>query len=110
MPLRLTYFRSSTVLIAGQRQLLVIAQLLHFSSLTAVAVSIDYNSRMDEVTQILVNIESGDPAAADTLLPLVYDQLRRLAAGELQKKTIRLYSPTDGTGSRSVLAIGRPET
>ena len=41
---------------------------------------------MDEVTQILVNIESGDPAAADALLPLVYDQLRRLAASELQKK------------------------
>lgn len=41
---------------------------------------------MDEVTQILVNIESGDPAAADALLPLVYDQLRRLAASELQRK------------------------
>ena len=35
---------------------------------------------MNEVTQILSAIESGDPLAADELLPLVYSELRRLAA------------------------------
>jgi len=32
------------------------------------------------VTQILFRIEQGDPAAAEQLLPLVYDELRKLAA------------------------------
>ncbi len=35
---------------------------------------------MSNVTQILLQIESGDSAAAEQLLPLVYDELRRLAA------------------------------
>jgi len=33
-----------------------------------------------DVTQLLNQIESGDPTAADELLPLVYDELRSLAA------------------------------
>ena len=35
---------------------------------------------MDDVTQILAQIESGDPTAPDKLLPLVYEELRKLAA------------------------------
>jgi RNA polymerase sigma factor (TIGR02999 family) len=35
---------------------------------------------LTDVTQILSQIESGDPTAADQLLPLVYDELRKLAA------------------------------
>jgi RNA polymerase sigma factor (TIGR02999 family) len=38
---------------------------------------------MSEVTQILSAIERGDPRAAEQLLPLVYDELRRLAARRL---------------------------
>jgi RNA polymerase sigma factor (TIGR02999 family) len=38
---------------------------------------------MSEVTQILSAIEQGDPNAAERLLPLVYDELRRLAAKKL---------------------------
>jgi RNA polymerase sigma factor (sigma-70 family) len=38
---------------------------------------------MSEVTRILSQIESGDPAAADKLLPLVYDELRKLAAAKM---------------------------
>lgn len=38
---------------------------------------------MSDVTQILSQIEQGDPAAAERLLPLVYDALRQLAAGRL---------------------------
>jgi DNA-binding GntR family transcriptional regulator len=35
---------------------------------------------MSDVTRILAQIESGDPAAAEQLLPLVYNELRKLAA------------------------------
>ena len=38
---------------------------------------------MTDVTQILSQIESGDAAAAEELLPLVYDELRKLAAARL---------------------------
>ena len=38
---------------------------------------------MSEVTRILSAIEHGDPHAADQLLPLVYDELRKLAAQKL---------------------------
>lgn len=39
--------------------------------------------RMPDVTQILAQIEHGDPAAADQLLPLIYAELRKLAAAKL---------------------------
>lgn len=38
---------------------------------------------MSDVTRILSQIESGDPAAAEQLLPLVYEELRKLAAVRL---------------------------
>ena len=38
---------------------------------------------MNDVTQILNALEHGDPQAAHQLLPLVYDELRRLAARKL---------------------------
>jgi RNA polymerase sigma factor (TIGR02999 family) len=38
---------------------------------------------MADVTQILSAIEAGDPKAAAELLPLVYDELRKLAAARL---------------------------
>jgi RNA polymerase sigma factor (TIGR02999 family) len=38
---------------------------------------------MSEVTRILSAIERGDPSAAEQLLPLVYDELRKLAAQKL---------------------------
>ncbi len=41
---------------------------------------------MDDVTKILAQIESGDPAAAEDLLPLVYGELRKLAATKLRKE------------------------
>jgi RNA polymerase sigma factor (TIGR02999 family) len=41
---------------------------------------------MSNVTKILAQIESGDPTAAGQLLPLVYDELRRLAAYKLAKE------------------------
>jgi RNA polymerase sigma factor (TIGR02999 family) len=41
---------------------------------------------MSDVTQILSQIESGDPSAADELLPLVYEELRKLAAAKLARE------------------------
>src|SRR5262249_43205470 len=38
---------------------------------------------MSEVTQIRHAIEQGDPSAAEQLLPLVYEELRQLAAQKL---------------------------
>ena len=38
---------------------------------------------MSEVTRILSAVEQGDPRAAEQLLPLVYDELRKLAAVQL---------------------------
>ena len=38
---------------------------------------------MTDVTRILSKIEDGDPSAAEKLLPLVYDELRKLAAARL---------------------------
>ena len=42
---------------------------------------------MSEVTRILSAIEDGDPHAAEQLLPLVYDELRQLAAQKLAQET-----------------------
>ena len=41
---------------------------------------------MSEVTRILSAIEQGDPHAAEQLLPLVYDELRKLAAAKLAQE------------------------
>jgi RNA polymerase sigma factor (TIGR02999 family) len=41
---------------------------------------------MSDVTQVLYAIEQGDPHAAAQLLPLVYDELRRLAAAKLAQE------------------------
>jgi RNA polymerase sigma factor (TIGR02999 family) len=66
---------------------------------------------MSDVTQILQQIESGDPSAAEELLPLVYDELRQLAAARLAQERpgqtlqatalvheayLRLVGPPDG--------------
>lgn len=41
---------------------------------------------MSEVTRILESIEGGDPKAAEELLPLVYEELRKLAAVRLAQE------------------------
>jgi RNA polymerase sigma factor (TIGR02999 family) len=42
---------------------------------------------MNDVTRILSAIDQGDPLAAEQLLPLVYDELRQLAAQKLAHET-----------------------
>jgi RNA polymerase sigma factor (TIGR02999 family) len=50
---------------------------------------------MSEVTRILSAVEQGDPRAAEQLLPLVYDELRKLAAAHLaDEKPGQTLQPT----------------
>ncbi len=49
-------------------------------------IGLDKLTRMSDVTQILGQIESGDPTAAELLLPLIYEELRKLAAAKLQNE------------------------
>jgi RNA polymerase sigma factor (TIGR02999 family) len=41
---------------------------------------------MNEVTRILSALDAGDPRAAQQLLPLVYDELRQLAAAQMARE------------------------
>jgi hypothetical protein len=41
---------------------------------------------MSEITRILSALEQGDPHAAEQLLPLVYEELRKLAAQKLAQE------------------------
>jgi hypothetical protein len=38
---------------------------------------------MSDVTRILAAIDQGDPCGTDKLLPLVYDELRKIAAAQM---------------------------
>jgi RNA polymerase sigma factor (TIGR02999 family) len=50
---------------------------------------------MSDVTEILLQIESGDPSAAEQLLPLVYNELRKLASAKLaQEKPGQTFQAT----------------
>lgn len=42
---------------------------------------------MNDVTRILSSIQQGDPKAADELLPLVYSELRKLAAARMAQES-----------------------
>src|SRR5262249_32743087 len=46
----------------------------------------DPGACVEEVTRILDAIEHGEPSAAEQLLPLVYDELRKLAAQRLAQE------------------------
>jgi RNA polymerase sigma factor (TIGR02999 family) len=45
-----------------------------------------YNGLVSEVTQILNAIDAGDPKAGEQLLPLVYDELRKLAMHKMAQE------------------------
>ena len=50
---------------------------------------------MSDVTRILSQIHDGDPSAAEQLLPLVYEELRKLAAAKMaQEKPGQTLQPT----------------
>ncbi len=62
---------------------------------------------MNDVTRILSAIEQGDPQAAEQLLPLVYDELRQLAAQRLAQEKPGPDAPGHGPGPRGLPAAGR---
>lgn len=65
---------------------------------------------MSDVTQILERIESGDPAAASQLLPLVYDELRRLARQKLgHEKPGQTLQPTALVHEAYLRLVGNQE-
>ena len=43
---------------------------------------------MSDVTQILARLDSGDPQASEELWPLVYDELRQLAAARMANERV----------------------
>jgi len=64
---------------------------------------------MSDVTRILSQIESGDSSAAEKLLPLVYDELRKLAAVRLaQEKPGQTLQATALVHEAYVRLIGTP--
>ena len=60
---------------------------------------------MTDVTQILNAIEQGDPSAAEQLLPLVYDELRKLAAAQDGPGEAGPDASGDGAGPRGVFRL-----
>ena len=69
--------------------------------------SIGYAADMADVTQILSAIEQGDPQAAEQLLPLVYDELRKLAAAAAGPGEAGPDAPGHRPGPRGLPAAGR---
>ncbi len=47
---------------------------------------------MSDVTRILSAIEQGDPLASSRLLPLVYDELRKLAAAKTGAASFSVFA------------------
>ena len=65
---------------------------------------------MSDVTRILSQIEQGDPQAAEKLLPLVYDELRKLAAAKMaQEKPGQTLQATALVHEAYVRLVGRRE-
>jgi hypothetical protein len=50
---------------------------------------------MSEITRVLSRIHDGDPSAAEQLMPLVYEELRQLAAAKMaHEKPGQTLQPT----------------
>jgi RNA polymerase sigma factor (TIGR02999 family) len=65
---------------------------------------------MTEVTQILHQIERGEAVAAEKLLPLVYDELRRLAADRLEaERRGQTLQPTALVHEAYLRLVGKPD-
>src|SRR3974377_1031104 len=65
---------------------------------------------MSDVTRILSAIEQGAPHAAEKLLPLVYDELRKLAAQKLaQEKPGQTLQPTALVHEAYLRLVASPE-
>src|SRR5262245_40268429 len=66
---------------------------------------------MSEVTHLLAALEQGDPHAASQLLPIIYDELRRLAARKLgQERPGQTLQPTALVHEAYLRLFGEGET
>jgi RNA polymerase sigma factor (TIGR02999 family) len=69
-----------------------------------------WSAAVNEVTHILAAIAQGDPNAASQLLPLVYDELRKLAAHRLAQQTPgQTLQPTALVHEAYLRLVGDPE-
>ena len=65
---------------------------------------------MSDVTKILERVEQGDPKAAEQLLPLVYEELRKLAAYQMaQEAAGHTLQPTALVHEAWLRLVGAPE-
>src|SRR5262249_34489567 len=62
-------------------------------------------SSSDEVTRLLVDWRSGDQAALDRLLPLVYDELLRLARSHMRRERPYHVPPTSALVHEAYLRL-----
>ncbi len=66
---------------------------------------------MTDVTQLLNALERGDPHAAEELLPLVYQELRKLAAQRMaHEQPGQTLQPTALAAGETILSLGEPCT
>src|ERR1700732_2454781 len=64
---------------------------------------------MNDVTRILSAIDQGNPQAAEKLLPLVYDELRRLAAQRLAQEKPGQTLQATPLGHEASLRLSGPD-
>jgi RNA polymerase sigma factor (TIGR02999 family) len=65
---------------------------------------------MNDVTHVLAAVQAGDPLAAAQLLPLVYDELRKLAAQKMaQEKPGQTLQPTALVHEAYLRLVGKGE-
>ncbi len=62
---------------------------------------------MSDVTQILSQIEQGDPSAPEQLLPLVYEELRKLAIDEALSSLTVQHPALEYNGNYCFLSFSR---
>ena len=62
---------------------------------------------MTDVTRILSDIEQGDTQASEQLLPLVYDELWKLAASKMAQLSAP-YNPASHAGESAQVGGGGP--
>lgn len=58
-----------------------------------------------EVTELLQNAHQGDPQALNTVIPLVYDELKRIAAGQLRRQNSFASLQTTGLVHEAFLRL-----
>ena len=63
---------------------------------------------MSDVTRILDRVQQGDPKAAEELLPLVYNELRRLAAHKMAQEKAGHTLQAISSGADAIISSAPP--